>query len=138
MVVRRGVSEAPLLEPLLEAPNDDVVIAQLENFLGDPDHASSVEAERENITGDKEYLRIHVGGLDCENLNPKLCSTSTDQIVRGLAAVIAGAEINGQKLVMNLSYGVSTDTDDPNVYYGDNAWAEKLMETFIRTTGATR
>jgi hypothetical protein len=116
-------------------PNSRIILAQLDDFLNDP-HGNDVEAVRKNITGNVEGLRIHVGGLECR-LPAALCA-SGNQAARGLAAVIAGAEINGQKVAVNMSWGVNPRTTDAGIFdttngTGANAWAVPAWEAVTRS-----
>ncbi|MCJ7782757.1 MAG: S-layer homology domain-containing protein, partial [Desulfobacterales bacterium] len=116
-------------------PNARVILAQLDDFV-DP-HGNNVQAVRESITGIQDSLRVHVGNLPC-SLPTALCS-SGDQALRGLTAIIAGAEINRQKVDINMSWGVNPATSDPSQFSttngaGANSWAVNEWEVYFRQT----
>lgn len=104
-------------------PTADVILAQLEG--ADADHRSVVEDELDLITGPKNKLQVNVE-TSCGSL-PFECS-SGDAIARGLAAIIAGAEMNKQKVAVNMSYGpvyrAENETD-----YNDNSKALASLES---------
>lgn len=110
-------------------PSAKVIIAQLDNFVplgnskdvnlqnygsfGSTDsHGYKVYEAMKPIIGNAAVMQVHVGGWPCERMPSALCS-SADHTVNALAATIAGAEINGQKVDINLSYNVVPHTTDP-------------------------
>lgn len=103
-------------------PTADVILAQLEG--ANTDHRSVVEDELDLITGPKNKLQVNIE-TSCGSL-PFECS-SGDAMARGLAAVIAGAEMNKQKVAVNMSYGpvyrAENQTD-----YNDNSKALASLE----------
>lgn len=111
-------------------PNAKVIMAQLDDFKNP--HGGDVQAVMQKITGTGNTLKVHLGALPCGGLNPSLCS-SGDQSIRGLAAVIAGAEINQQQVSINMSWGVSPTVSSPQLFEqakGPNSWAAKSWANY--------
>jgi len=132
-------------------PNAKVIVAQLDNFvpLGDDkdvnlknygsfgstdSHGYKVYDAMKSAGGEMPVMAVHVGGWPCERMPSALCS-SADHTVNALAATIAGAEINGQKVVVNLSYNVSPTTIDLNQFNKandpkSNSWATSQWQKY--------
>lgn len=111
-------------------PGAKVIMAQLDDFRNP--HGADVQAVMQKITGTGNTLKVHLGALPCGGLNPGLCS-SGDQSIRGLAAVIAGAEINQQQVSINMSWGVSPTVSSPELFEqakGPNSWAAKSWANY--------
>lgn len=134
----KGVNPAGMVPALISGTtlSQKIIMAQLDNFLTSS-HGEDVRTTRESITGSADSLRIHIGGLPCGRMPAALCSSS-DQSLNGLAAIIAGAELNQQKVTINLSWGpVPPQTTNEAQFTatgasGANAWALPAFETYYR------
>lgn len=125
-------------------PNAKVIVAQLDNFVplskndknivnsknygsfGSPDsHGAKVYEAMKSVIGNTPVMQVHVGGWPCDRMPSDYCS-SAERTVNALAATVAGAEINGQKVAINLSYNAAPKTTDPEKFDAanlPNSWA---------------
>lgn len=131
-ITDKGQDISKIATALLKSPDPGakVIMAQLDDFRNP--HGNDVESVMQKITGTTNTLKVHVGSLPCGSLNPTLCS-SGDQALRGLAAVIAGAEINHQQVSINMSWGVSPTITSPELFEqakGPNSWATKAWANY--------
>lgn len=132
-------------------PNAKVIIAQLDNFVplgnssnvnsrnygsfgSEDSHGYQVYNTIKSVVGEEPIMPVHVGGWPCDRMPSALCSSS-ERTVNALAATVAGAEINGQKVNINLSYNVVPKTTDPAEFATaddprSNSWATSRWQGY--------
>ncbi|MGA8849027.1 MAG: fibronectin type III domain-containing protein [Dehalococcoidia bacterium] len=113
-------------------PNAKVILVQLDDF--NENHGALVEQEMNLITGAKNKLQLNIGLQLGDRLPYELSTnyyTSTDVLYRSMTAAIAGAELNNQKAVINLSFGWIGVTDDRNEF-NDDTFMLKSQENWLR------
>jgi hypothetical protein len=98
-------------------------------------HGVRVTNEGKAVMGDRPIVRIQATNIPCGGLNVALCS-NTAASINGVAAAIAGAEVNGQKANINLSWGPHPVTTNPAIYssaQGENAnsWALPEIQSYV-------
>ena len=119
--------------PLASSDKNKVNVKNYENF-GSPDsHGAQVLNAMKPIIGNTPVMQVHVGGWPC-SMPSDLCS-SAGHTVNALAAVVAGAEMNGQKVDVNLSYSLSPRTTDPDKFTTarlakTNSWATDQWKSY--------
>lgn len=122
------------------AAGQPVVMAQLDDFLGSR-HGADVQKIGLSLAAGQNPLSVQVGQLPCGGGQPALCSSS-DESLDGLAAVIAGAELNHQKVVINLSWGAPPPRTENSHKLTEgsasreNAWALAAYEDYFREVAA--
>lgn len=139
----KGKTPRGLIPALISGTTLDkkVILAQVDAFVGD-DHGHLVRGVRETLTGVEDTLSVAAGGLPCGWMLPALCSSSAASL-DALAAVMAGAEMNGQKVVINLSWGPTVPRTENRLKLvegaaeGANAWALPAYEKYYRALAAT-
>lgn len=111
--------------PLTKKDNNTVNIKNYDSFGSSNSHGAKVYDAMKSVLGNTPVMQVHVGGWPCDRMPAEYCS-SAERTVNALAATIAGAEINGQKVTVNLSYNAAPQTTDPKEFAAanlPNSWA---------------
>lgn len=131
-----GVTDpSELVVALINSPDPSakVILVQVEDYKGN--HGDIVEQEMNLITGPKDKLKVNVALQPSEGLPFELRSqgyyTNGDVLNQGMTAAIAGAELNNQKAVINLSYGPIYQTDEEDKY-NNNTLVLNAIEVVYR------
>jgi hypothetical protein len=114
-------------------PKAKIIVAQLDDFGPSDSHGTKVLNAMKPLIGETPVMKVHVGGWQC-SMPSDLCS-SAGHTVNALAAVVAGAEMNGQKVDVNLSYSLSPRTTDPDKFTTarlakTNSWATDQWKSY--------
>lgn len=121
------------------APSQRVVMIQLDDFI-EP-HGKNVRQVGLGLAKGQDPMSVHVGQLPCGPGFAALCSSS-DESLSGLAAALAGAELNNQKVVINLSWAAKPPRTENALRLEDgsgvnaNAWARSAYEAYYRQVAA--
>jgi hypothetical protein len=128
---QKGKISEELFAPFLKSPDpaSKVILVQMDTFVKQPEqraHGDLVYETASKIIGQKAVNSVEIGNLPCFGDAPKLCSSS-HRIINSLVATIVGAQMNGQKVIINMSWGVKPITTeegmlDKKAKSGANAW----------------
>lgn len=122
-----------LTATLLKSPDPSagVISVQIDVFKGS--HAGVVNGVREATGAKGPVLQIDVSSVKCGDL---YCS-SVDRVYAALASVLAGAQMNRQKVVVNIGLAVMPFTNQSDIFNkenttGSNSWATSQWESFAK------
>jgi len=106
-------------------PNASTIIALVENFINN--HGDLVENEMNQITGLINKLKVNVSSPEWVS-KPEY--VPLDITLRSLAALIAGAELNNQNLIINMSFGPVAITESEEEFNNDALMLEQIKEQY--------
>lgn len=122
-----------LTAALLKSPDPDagIIVVQIDIFKDR--HGYMVNNVREAMGNKGPVLQIDVGSVKC---GESYCS-SADRIYAALSSVLAGAQMNRQKVAVNISLAVMPLTQNPEIFDkengpGSNSWATTQWESFAK------